>query len=50
MALENLHHGEKRMSDDCSSSRISSSSTLEIVLDDQSISNSGDEESNDQIR
>jgi hypothetical protein len=37
------------MSDGYLSSTISSS-TLEIVLDDRSLSNSGDEDSNDQAR
>jgi hypothetical protein len=49
MALRNHSEDEKRMSDDYLSSAISSS-TLEIVIDDQSASNSGDEDSNDQAR
>ena len=49
MALQNHSEDEKHISDDYLSSAISSS-TLEIVLDDQSPSNSGDEDSNDQAR
>jgi hypothetical protein len=49
MALRNHHDNDKRMSDGYLSSTISSS-TLEIVLDDRSLSNSGDEDSNDQAR
>ncbi len=49
MALRNRSEDSKRMSDDYLSSTISSS-TLEIVLDDRSVSDSGDEDSNDQAR
>ncbi|CAF0829641.1 unnamed protein product [Rotaria sordida] len=49
MALQKRSENKKRISDDCLSDTISSS-TLEIVLDDQSFSNSGDEEYIDQIR
>jgi len=49
MALRSRREDNKRMSDDYLSSTISSS-TLEIVLDDRSISDSGDEDSNDQAR
>jgi len=49
MASRKHNEDDKRMSDDCLSSTISSS-TLEIVLDDRSLSNSGDEDSNDQAR
>jgi hypothetical protein len=49
MAVRNHSEDEKRMSDGYLSSTISSS-TLEIVLDEQSSSNSGDEDSNDQAR
>jgi len=49
MALRNRREDSKRMSDDYLSPTISSS-TLEIVLDDRSISDSGDEDSNDQAR
>jgi hypothetical protein len=49
MALRNRSEDSKRMSDDYLSPTISSS-TLEIVLDDRSVSDSGDEDSNDQAR
>ncbi|CAF2461826.1 unnamed protein product [Rotaria sp. Silwood2] len=49
MALQNHSENKKRMSDDCLSSTMSSSA-LEIILDDQSFSNSADEEFMDQIR
>lgn len=49
MALQNHREGGKRISDDYLSRTISSS-TLEIVLDDRSLSDSGDEDSNDQPR
>jgi hypothetical protein len=48
MALRNQHEHGKRISEDYLSSTISSS-TLEIVLDDRSLSDSGDEYSNDQL-
>ena len=43
MAVRNRREDGKRIFDDCLSS-----STLEIVLDDRSLSDSGDEYSNDQ--
>jgi hypothetical protein len=49
MALRNQHEQGKRISEDYLSSTISSS-TLEIVLDDRSLSDSGDEYSSDQLR
>ncbi|CAF3419086.1 unnamed protein product [Rotaria socialis] len=49
MALQNRCEDERRIPDDYLSSNISSSS-LEIVLDDHSLNNSGDEESNDQTK
>ncbi len=49
MAVRNRNKDDGKMSDDCLSSTISSS-TLEIVLDDRSASDSGDEYSNDQPR
>lgn len=49
MALQNSSEDRKRMSDDYLSPTISSS-TLEIVLDDRSVSDSGDEDSADQAR
>lgn len=49
MSLQNCNDDRKRMSDDYLSSTMPTS-TLEIVLDDRSLSDSGDEDSNDQAR
>jgi hypothetical protein len=49
MALRNHSDDDKRMSEDYLSSTISSS-TLEIVLDDQSLNNSDDEDFPSHIR
>ncbi len=49
MAVRNRNKDDGKMSDDRLSSTISSS-TLEIVLDDRSLSDSGDEYSSDQLR
>jgi len=49
MALRNRSEDGTRMSDDYLSPTISSS-TLEIVLDDRSASDSGDEDSTDHAR
>jgi hypothetical protein len=49
MALRNRSEDGTRISDDYLSPTISSS-TLEIVLDDRSVSDSGDEDSTDHAR